>query len=139
MKEKKYIARLFDKTLEFGLKSKGAVLVVGPKSCGKSTTAKRQARTIIDLTDVDTKKQQIELARASTTRFLNQGEKPLLIDEWQEVAFIWNSIKSEVDKSNSFGQFILTGSVTDKTLVDGEEDKSRHTGTSRIVIANQKM
>ena len=133
MKEKEYIARLFDKTLEFGLKSKGAVLVVGPKSCGKSTTAKRQAKTIIDLTDDDTKKQQIDLARASSTRFLNQGEKPLLIDEWQEVAFIWNSIKSEVDKSNSFGQFILTGSVTDKTFVDGEEDKSRHTGTGRII------
>lgn len=133
MKEKEYIARLFDKTLEFGLKSKGAVLVVGPKSCGKSTTAKRQAKTIIDLTDDNIKRQQIELARASSTRFLNQGERPLLIDEWQEVAFIWNSIKLEVDKSNSFGQFILTGSVTDKTLVNGEEDNSRHTGTGRII------
>lgn len=133
MEEKEYIARLFDKTLEFGLKSKGAVLVVGPKSCGKSTTAKRQAKTIIDLTDVDTKKQQVDLARASSKKFLNQGERPLLIDEWQEVAFIWNSIKSEVDRSNSFGQFILTGSVTDKTLVDGEVDESRHTGTARII------
>ena len=77
MKEKEYIARLFDKTLEFGLKSKGAVLFVGPKSCGKSTTAKRQAKTIIDLTDDDTKKQQIDLARASSTRYANVMDEKL--------------------------------------------------------------
>lgn len=59
MKEEEYFARLFDKTLEFGFKSKGAVLVVGPKSCGKPTTAKRQAKTIINLTNNDIKKQQV--------------------------------------------------------------------------------
>ena len=133
MEEKDYITRLFDKTLEFGLKSKGAVLVVGPKSCGKSTTSRRQAKTIIDLTDDDVREQQIALARASAKKFLRQGERPLLVDEWQEVSFIWNSIKAEVDNSHAFGQFILTGSVTDKTLVDGNEDKSRHTGTARII------
>ena len=131
MEEKKYIDRLFDKTLEFALKSKGAVLVVGPKSCGKSTTAKRQAKTIVDLTDNNIRNQQVALAKASAERFLNQGEKPLLIDEWQEVSFIWNSIKSEVDKSQSFGQFILTGSVTDKTLA--ENNTGKHTGTGRII------
>lgn len=133
MNDEKYIARLFDQTLDFALKSKGAVLVVGPKSCGKSTTAARHAKTIIDLTDNQSKEQQIALAKVSIDRFLNQGQRPLLIDEWQEIAFIWNSIKSEVDKSQSFGQFILTGSVTDKTLIDGEEDSSRHTGTGRII------
>ena len=133
MKEPVYIPRLFDKTLEFALKSKGAVLVVGPKSCGKSTTSRRQAKTIIDLTDPDVVEQQVSLARSSAKKFLNQGERPLLIDEWQEVSFIWNSIKSEVDKSNSFGQFILTGSVTDHTLDEGQEDRTRHTGTARII------
>ena len=133
MKEPVYIPRLFDKTLEFALKSKGAVLVVGPKSCGKSTTSRRQAKTIIDLTDLDVVEQQVSLARSSAKKFLNQGERPLLIDEWQEVSFIWNSIKSEVDKSNSFGQFILTGSVTDHTLDEGQEDRTRHTGTARII------
>jgi len=133
MANNEYIARLFDKTLEFALKTKGAVLVIGPKSCGKSTTSRRHAKTIIDLTDKIVSEQQIALAKASPTRFLNQGERPLLIDGWQEISFIWNSIKSEVDNSHSFGQFILTGSVTDKTLVDGKEDKSRHTGTGRII------
>lgn len=133
MEKKKYIDRLFDRTLEFALKSKGAVLVVGPKSCGKSTTSARQAKTVIDLTDDKTKEQQIKLARASIDTFLNQGERPLLIDEWQVISFIWNSIKKEVDRTSSFGQFILTGSVTDRTLADGEEDESRHTGTARIV------
>lgn len=133
MEEIKYIDRLFDKTLDFVLRSKGAVLVVGPKSCGKSTTSKRHAKTIIDLTDNSVREQQVKLAKASAKKFLNQGERPLLIDEWQEVSFIWNSIKSEVDATHAFGQFILTGSVTDRTLVNGEEDASRHTGTARII------
>ncbi len=128
---KDYIPRLFDKTLEFSLKSKGAVLVIGPKWCGKSTTSARQAKTIIDLTIEETKKQYIALAKASPTIFLQQGEKPLLIDEWQEISFIWNSIKDQVDKSGSFGQFILTGSVTDKKI--SKESDEKHTGTGRIV------
>ena len=133
MEDTKYIPRLFDETLAFALKSKGAVLVVGPKSCGKSTTSKRQAKTIIDLTDIHMQEQQISLAKASPSKFLNQGERPLLIDEWQVVSFIWNSVKYEVDKSNSFGQFILTGSVTDKTDAEGNKDENRHTGTARII------
>lgn len=128
---KDYIPRLFDDTLNFSLKSKGVVLVVGPKWCGKSTTSARQAKTIIDLTIEETKEQYINLAKASPAIFLEQGEKPLLIDEWQEISFIWNSIKVEVDKSGSFGQFILTGSVTDKTI--SKESGERHTGTGRIV------
>ena len=127
----KYIERLFDQTLDFALRSKGAVLIVGPKSCGKSTTVKRYAKTIIDLTDNSVRDQQISLAKTSIEKFLNQGEKPLLIDEWQEVSFIWDNIKYEVDKSSEFGQFILTGSVTDKTL-SGDESR-KHTGTGRII------
>ena len=128
---KKYIPRLFDQTLEFSLRSKGAVLVIGPKWCGKSTTSSRHAKTIIDLTDETLKEQYIKSAKASPTHFLQAGEKPMLIDEWQEIAFIWNSIKKEVDKSNEFGQFILTGSVTDKTISPSRGE--RHTGTGRIV------
>ncbi len=129
--EKNYIPRLFDETLRFSLKSKGAVLVVGPKWCGKSTTSARQAKTIIDLTIEETKQQYIDLAKASPTIFLQQGEKPLMIDEWQEISFIWNSIKDQVDKSGSFGQFILTGSITDKTI--SKNNGERHTGAGRIV------
>ena len=128
---KNYIPRLFDETLKFSLKSKGAVLVVGPKWCGKSTTSARQAKTIVDLTIEETKQQYIALAKASPTTLLQQGERPLMIDEWQEISFIWNSIKDQVDKSGSFGQFILTGSVTDKTI--SQDSGERHTGTGRIV------
>lgn len=127
-----YIPRLFDKTLEFALKSKGAILVVGPKWCGKSTTSSRQAKTIIDLTIEETKEQYINFAKSAPTLFLQQGEKPLLIDEWQEISFIWNSIKDQVDKNKSFGQFILTGSVTDKTIANDKKGYF-HTGTGRIV------
>ena len=127
-----YIPRLFDKTLEFALKSKGAILVVGPKWCGKSTTSSRQAKTIIDLTIEETKEQYINFAKAAPTLFLQQGEKPLLIDEWQEISFIWNSIKDQVDKNKSFGQFILTGSVTDKAIANDKKGYI-HTGTGRIV------
>lgn len=130
--EGNYIPRLFDKTLEFALKTKGAVLVVGPKWCGKSTTSSRHAKTIIDLTIVETREQFIDFAKTAPTLFLQQGEKPLLIDEWQDISFIWNSIKDQVDKSKSFGQFILTGSVTDKTL-STRKDMVRHTGTGRII------
>lgn len=129
---KEYLPRLFDKILEFSLKSIGAILVVGPKWCGKSTTSSRYAKTIIDLTDEQTKEQYISLAKNSPIFFLSQGERPLLIDEWQEISFIWNNIKKAVDESQSFGQFILTGSVTDKTA-HNENSSSRHTGTGRIV------
>ena len=124
-----YIPRLFDKALDFALHSKGAILVVGPKWCGKSTTSSRFAKTIIDLTIEEAKGQYIAFAKASPTLFLQQGEKPLMIDEWQEISFIWNSIKDQVDKNHAFGQFILTGSVSEKNK---KNEDGRHTGTGRI-------
>jgi hypothetical protein len=129
-----YINRLFDQTLNFALKSKGAVVVVGPKWCGKSTTAMRFCKTLIDLMPLDTRNDYINLAKAAPSQFLNLGEKPILIDEWQHVAFIWDQIKYEVDKTGSFGQYILTGSVSDKEKNDNMDDStSRHTGNGRIV------
>lgn len=129
---KKYINRLFDFTLEFTLKSKGAVLVEGPKWCGKSTTCKRFAREIVDLMPSKTRKQYMLEAEIAPDFFLNSRAKPLLIDEWQHISFIWDQIKVEVDNAGLFGQFILTGSVTDID-VDDEEYKQRHTGNGRIV------
>ena len=132
---KKYINRLFDDELNFYLKSVGAILVVGPKWCGKSTTCKRHAKTIIDLLKTSTRSQYVSLAKTSPETFLNLGEKPMLIDEWQVISFIWNSLKDEVDKNGEFGQYILSGSVTDKTSSDnlsgGENEK--HTGPGRII------
>ena len=133
MKNKEYITRLFDKTLEFALKSSGAVLVEGPKWCGKSTTCSRQAKEIVDLTPPDGRDQLINEARIAPHEFLSSRGKPLLIDEWQHVYFIWDQIKYEVDNAQEFGQFILTGSVTDKAISDENFLQNRHTGTGRIV------
>ncbi len=131
MENGKYINRLYDKKLEFYLKSVGAVLISGPKFCGKSTTAARYAKTIIDLTKNATRDYYVSLAKTSSDHFLNFGDKPLLIDEWQIVSFLWNDIKASISESGSFGQYILTGSVTDNTKAINPE--IRHTGTGRII------
>ena len=133
MSDTRYISRLFDETVAFTLKSRGALVIVGPKWCGKSTTAIRYAKTVIDLMPLDTRKDYIDLAKISPTNFLNYGPKPILIDEWQHVSFIWDQIKYEVDKTGDFGQYILTGSVTDKIKPDPYEGESRHTGNGRII------
>ena len=133
MNDKFYINRLFDGILEFTLKSKGAIVIVGPKWCGKSTTANRYAKTVIDLMPLDSRKDYIELAKISPSYFLNYGPKPILVDEWQHVAFIWDQVKYEIDKTGEFGQYILTGSVTDKTRSAVDDDSSRHTGNGRII------
>ena len=133
MNKDKYLKRLFDETIEFTLKSKGALVIVGPKWCGKSTTANRYAKTIIDLMPLESRNEFIELAKISPSNFLNYGPKPILIDEWQHVAFIWDQVKYEVDKTGDFGQYILTGSVTDKAKADIDDKNSRHTGNGRII------
>lgn len=125
--------RLFDETLSFALKSKGAVLIVGPKWCGKTRTSERYAKTEINLLPLESRQQYIDLAKAAPHLFLNQGEKPLLIDEWQIISFIWDSLKVEIDENDEFGQYILTGSVTDKSILDDFQKEERHTGNGRIV------
>jgi predicted AAA+ superfamily ATPase len=133
MSEKEYITRLFDRIVEFTLKSKGALVIVGPKWCGKSTTAKRYANTVIDLMPLESRNEYIELAKISPENFLNYGPKPILVDEWQHVSFIWDQVKYEVDKTGEFGQYILTGSVTDKNKTELDDESSRHTGNGRII------
>ncbi len=130
--KRKYIPRLFDDILSFSLRSKGAVLVVGPKWCGKSTTCKKHAKTIVDLMPISTRKNLVEFAKSAPEEFLNQGSKPMLIDEWQHISFIWDQIKVEVDEAGEFGQFILTGSVSDKEKMDESVDESKHTGNGRF-------
>lgn len=133
MSEKEYISRIFDGIVEFTLKSKGALVIVGPKWCGKSTTAKRYARTVIDLMPLESRNEYIELAKISPENFLNYGPKPILVDEWQHVSFIWDQVKYEVDKTGDFGQYILTGSVTDKSRTELDDESCRHTGNGRII------
>jgi len=130
----KYIERIFDGVLESTLKSKGAVIIEGPKWCGKTTTAKRHCASVVDLLPTNTRASYIALAKSSPADFLSLGDAPMLIDEWQHVSFLFDDIKSEVDK-RGFGQFILTGSVTDKSVEKEKDDEeyARHTGNGRIV------
>lgn len=87
---KKYLPRIADEVSAFKLRSKGAVLVEGPKWCGKSTTCMRQAETVIKMQDTDTREQNIALAYTSASNLLAK-QPPLLIDEWQEAPILWDA------------------------------------------------
>ena len=105
-----YKNRIADQLLERKLAGKGAVLIVGPKWCGKTTTAKRQSHSILDLSKkliLDQSRQMMDINPES----LLQGETPRVIDEWQLIPALWDVVRTEVDERNDFGQFILTGSA----------------------------
>lgn len=105
---------------------KGAVLIEGPKWCGKTTTAKQQARSVLDLGDASVLKQSTQMIEISPQSLL-AGSTPRLVDEWQALPPIWDSIRSEVDKRGEPAQFILTGSS-----VLPEADETVHSGTGRF-------
>ena len=123
---KKYLPRIADKLLEERLDAKGAVLIEGPKWCGKTTTAKQKAKSFISMDQPDMTRQYQQMAELSPSTLL-EGETPRLIDEWQIAPNLWNAVRYEVDNRDEFGQFILTGSAVPK-----EFDDSMHTGTGRI-------
>ena len=123
---KEYLPRIADKLLEDKLNSKGAVLIEGPKWCGKTTTAKQMANSFISMDRPDMTNQYKKMAELSPATLL-EGDTPRLIDEWQIAPNIWNAVRYEVDNRDEFGQFILTGSA-----VPSEFDDSMHTGTGRI-------
>lgn len=123
---KKYLTRIIDKLLSDRLEAKGAVLLEGPKWCGKTTSAKEIAGSFISMDQPEMSKQYQSMAELSPLTLL-EGETPRLIDEWQIAPNLWNAVRYEVDKRDEFGQFILTGSA-----VPAEIDESMHTGTGRI-------
>lgn len=123
---KEYLPRIADKLLEDRLNAKGAVLIEGPKWCGKTTTAKQMANSFISMDRPDMTNQYKKMAELSPATLL-EGDTPRLIDEWQIAPNIWNAVRYEVDNRDEFGQFILTGSA-----VPSEFDDSMHTGTGRI-------
>jgi len=123
---KQYYPRIIDELLKKKLRTSGAVLLKGPKWCGKSTSASRIAKSIIFMQDPSTREQNIALAKASPKIFLDK-ETPLLIDEWQTIPFIWDAIRFEIDQRNAFNQFILTGSSSPI-----ETSKISHSGLGRI-------
>lgn len=127
-----YKLRIADKTLERRVMGKGAVLIEGPKWCGKTTTAKQLAKSVLDLGDSSVllqSRQMLEIGPAS----LLTGETPLLIDEWQALPPIWDTIRSEVDRRGAPSQFILTGS---SVLPDA--DATIHSGTGRFAYIRMR-
>ena len=126
MAEKKYKRRVVDQLLAERLEEVGAVLIEGPKWCGKTTTALQQARSTVMLANPEVLLQSKSMIATSASHLLS-GLVPRLFDEWQTLPELWDNIRYEVDARNEEGQFILTGSA-----VPVESDKIVHTGTGRF-------
>ena len=125
---KNYRRRIMDTLLEKKLQAKGAVLIEGPKWCGKTTTAEEIATSKIMLAKPDIKEHFKSLLEIDTDAAL-AGETPMLIDEWQTVPKLWDAVRYTVDHRHAMGQFILTGSaVPDKDV----EKEREHSGTGRF-------
>jgi len=122
---KEYWNRIVDKELELRLEAFGATLIVGPKWCGKTTTAEEKAKSVLRMQDPDMREGYLATAKAKPSLLL-KGENPRLIDEWQEAPVLWDAVRTAVDARQEEGLFILTGS----TSVD--ESQIHHTGTGRI-------
>ena len=113
-----YLPRIIDKELATRLVSTGAVVIEGPKACGKTETARQIAASEV-LLDIDTNARQ---AVGIDPKLVLDGEVPRLIDEWQLEPAIWNHIRRIVDDRGLPGQFVLTGSAVPA------DDITRHTG-----------
>ena len=123
---KAYKKRIADDILQFKLESKGAVLIEGAKWCGKTTTAKQKAKSVVSMQNQDDADNNIRMANLKPSALLT-GAAPRLIDEWQVAPVLWDAVRYEVDQRDQFGQFILTGSA-----VPADISKIFHTGTGRI-------
>lgn len=121
-----YKSRIADQMLTARLRRKGAVLVEGPKWCGKTTTAEQQAKSILYMADPMRKQQNLQAARLNVQHLLD-GATPRLIDEWQIAPSLWDSIRFVVDHRQGYGHFILTGSSVPPSM-----DDIFHSGVGRF-------
>ena len=119
-----YKKRIVDAQFAIRMEALGAVQIKGPKGCGKTTTAKQKARSVIEFQDEDNRENLLMIANTKPSDLL-KGEKPILFDEWQDAPKIWGAIRKDVDDSGLSGQYILTGSSS-------KEVETPHTGTLRI-------
>lgn len=120
-----YLKRVIDEDLQLRLDSVGATIIVGPKWCGKTTTAEQKAKSILRLNDPDMRDAYIATAETKPSNLL-RGENPRLIDEWQEAPSLWDAVRTSVDARREPGLYILTGSTTVK------KESIHHSGTGRI-------
>ena len=121
-----YRKRIADDVLQKKLRSKGAVLIEGPKWCGKTTTAEQAAKSILYMDEPSSIKQNLARADLDPESLLD-GEVPRLIDEWQLAPKLWDAVRFSVDHKRKFGLYILTGSSVPANL-----DEIHHTGTGRF-------
>lgn len=119
-----YLHRTIDNQFDTLMDAFGAVLIVGPKGCGKTTTARQKAKSVIEFQDEEKRENYLLLAENRPSRLL-VGEKPILFDEWQDAPKIWGTIRKDVDDTGLTGQYILTGSSSQTV-------NTPHTGTLRI-------
>lgn len=124
--EMEYKHRIADGILEKKLRSKGAVLIEGPKWCGKTTTAEQQARSILYMDNPASFESNLQMAEIDPGILL-EGDTPRLVDEWQLAPKLWDTMRFEVDHRHQVGQFILTGSA-----VPSDEEFMKHSGTGRF-------
>jgi len=122
-----YLKRIVDNTIAEKLQLMGCVVVKGPKWCGKTTTSKQFAKSIIELQDPVEGNKYKEIAE-NNIKLLLEGENPRLIDEWQIIPNVWNAVRYDIDAKDGKGLYILTGSVTP----NDEKTKGLHSGTGRM-------
>ena len=123
---KQYKNRVIDRLLADKLEAMGAVLIEGPKYCGKTTTGEQQARSVLYMADPETKDRNLTMASTNIKRLL-AGDTPRLIDEWQIAPKLWDAIRFEVDHRGEDGQFMLTGSAAPAST-----SEIFHSGTGRF-------
>ncbi len=122
----KYKSRIADGILKKKLEGKGAVLIEGPKWCGKTTTAEQAAQSVLYMDDPAQKEQNLTMSEVNPGQLL-KGDVPRLIDEWQLAPKLWDAVRFEVDHRRELGQFILTGSA-----VPPDTSEISHSGTGRF-------
>ena len=127
-----YKKRIADVLLEDKLDAMGAVLIEGPKACGKTTTAEQQAKSILYMDDPNNIKQNLQLAETNVKRLL-QGDNPRLIDEWQIAPQIWDAVRFEINQRKDDGLFMLTGSA-----VPADDSRIHHSGAGRFAFLTMR-
>jgi len=135
MSDFQYKVRVADALLQKRLRSSGAVLIEGPKWCGKTTTSEQHAHSINYVSDPVNLNKNLILAEMNINALL-EGEKPKLLDEWQIIPQLWDAVRFAVDHSKGMGQFIMTGSAVPPE--EEEQKKIHHTGTGRIATLRMR-
>ena len=122
---REYLSRIADRVLDAALQASGAVLIEGPKWCGKTWTAEKHAKSVLFMQDPDHIDSYLKAADTKPSLLL-KGNTPRLIDEWQMAPVLWDAVRFAVDQRGESCQFILTGSAVPT------DNAARHTGTGRI-------